>query len=61
MWWDYVAYVALGLLCVACVFTDAEQNGREFTHEWAVRVQGGERHARDVAESTGFSFVQPVS
>ncbi len=60
----YVVTVTSVLLCVT-VLAQTEQDfdgedGLEFTHEWAVRVLGGERHARDVATDTGFAFVKPV-
>ncbi len=59
----YVVTITSVLLCLT-VFTQSEQDvdedGPEFTHEWAVRVLGGERHARDVALDTGFAFVKPV-
>ncbi len=60
---QYVVTVTSVVLCMT-VHTQAEQDadedGPEFTHEWAVRVLGGERHARDVATDTGFTFVKPV-
>ena len=63
MFLHYVAF-ATSLLLYVTVLTQAERDivrdGPEFTHEWAVRVLGGEHHARQVAADTGFTFVKPV-
>lgn len=38
----------------------AAEPSHHFTEEWVVRVPGGERHARSVAQEKGFRFVRKV-
>ncbi len=49
------------LFCYLVVLSSSKKDDRVYVKEWAVKVQGGERVARDVAEDHGFRFVGQVS
>ncbi len=55
----YVVTITTVSLCMT-LGIDAERDGLDFTHEWVVRVLGGEQHAREVASDTGFTFDRQV-
>ena len=38
----------------------SDEDKREYVKEWALRIAGGERVARDVAENHGFQYVRKV-
>ena len=51
--------VFLALLCASCATCLTNQGEEEeglYVNEWAVKVIGGERVARDVAADHGFDF-----
>ena len=48
------------LACLLIQVTKAAQDDKTYVNEWAVRIAGGERVAREVAQDHGFEFVRKV-
>ena len=48
------------LACLVIQVTKATQDDKTYVNEWAVRVAGGERVARELAQDHGFEFVRKV-
>ena len=54
---QHAALLVTSLLLVVLAY---HSNGEEYTHTWAVQIEGGEDVARAVADKHGFQYVSQV-